>query len=416
MVRWVAIMDATHATGNPEAPEVRAPIRFGRAMRDAWPLDPKVIYLNHGTVGATPRRVMAAQQAIRDQIETRPSQFMLRELTSITVGVPRDEKPRLRIAADQVADFVAARGEDLVFVDNATTGANSVVRSFDWKPGDEAIVTDLGYGGVVNAARFATRERGATLRVVEMPYPPTPERVAEAIEAAIGPRTRMVVIDHICSESALLLPVAEIAARCHARGVAVLIDGAHAPGAIDLDIPAIGADWYVANLHKWAFAPRSSGILWAKPERQAALHPTVISWGLDQGFTAEFDLLGTRDPSCHLAAPEAIAYQKELGLEALRAYNHGLAWRGAHFLAERWGSRFEVPESMVGTMATVPLPERAGGDRDQAARLRDAILFEDRIEVQIHAWRGRTWVRISGQVYNDEDDLSRLAEAVSRRI
>ena len=408
-------MDATQATGNPKAPP-RAAVQFGRAMRDAWPLDPRLTYLNHGTVGATPRRVMAAQQAIRDEVEKQPSQFMLRELTSITIGVPRKDKPRMRVAADQVAEFVGARGDDLVFVENATTGANAVARSFDWEPGDEAILTDLGYGGVSNGVRFGTRERGATVRVVTMPYPPTPERMIEAIESAIGPRTRMVVIDHICSESALLLPVAEIVTRCHARGVAVLVDGAHAPGAIALDIPSIGADWYVANLHKWAFAPRSSGILWAGPERQRTLHPTVISWGLDQGFTAEFDLLGIRDPSCHLAAPAGIAYQRELGLDALRAYNHDLAWRGAQLLAERWGSRFEVPESMVGTMATVPLPERVGGDRDQAARLRDALLYEDSIEVQMHAWRGRTWVRISGQVYNDEEDLSRLAEAVSRRI
>lgn len=385
-------------------------------MRDAWPLDPEVVYLNHGTVGVTPRRVLAAQQAIRDHIETRPSQFMLRELTSIAVGMPRPEKSRMRLAAEPVAEFVGARSDDVVFVDNATTGANAVVRSVDWKAGDEVVITDLGYGGVVNAVRYATRERGATVRVVEIPYPPTPTQVVGAIEAAIGPRTRMVVVDHICSESALLLPVAEIAALCRARGVPILIDGAHAPGAIALDIPSIGADWYVANLHKWAFVPRSSGILWAKPERQAALHPAVISWGLDQGFTAEFDLPGTRDPSCHLAAPEGIAFQRELGVEALRAYNHDLAWRGAHMLADRWGTRFEVPESMVGTMATIPLPERAGVKGEQAARLRDALLFEDRIEVQIHAWRGRIWVRISGQVYNDEDDLSRLAEAVSRRL
>jgi isopenicillin-N epimerase len=411
----MAIMDAPQATGNLEATRV-AP-RFGRGMLAAWPLDPDVIYLNHGTVGVTPRRVLAAQQAIRDRIETRPSQFMLRELTAITVGVPRpQEKPELRKAADQIAAFVGAHGDDLLFVENATTGANSVVRSIEWKAGDEALVTDLGYGGVVNATRFATRERGATLRTVEMPYPPTPEAMVAAIDGAIGPRTRLVVVDHICSSSALLLPVAEIVARCRARGVPVLVDGAHAPGAIALDIPSLGADWYVANLHKWAFAPRSSGILWVKPERQAALHPTVISWGLDQGLTAEFDLLGTRDPSCHLAAPEGIAFQRELGVDALRRYDHGLAWNGAAILAERWGTRFEVPESMVGTMATVPLPERAGSTREQALRLRDALLFEEKIEVQVHAWRGRIWARISGQVYNDESDVERLAEAALRRL
>jgi isopenicillin-N epimerase len=254
------------------------------------------------------------------------------------------------------------------------------------------------------------------VRMVQIPDPPRPESILETIEAAIGPRTRMVVVDHVSSESALLLPVAEIVARCRARGVRVLVDGAHAPGAIDLQIPSVGADWYIANLHKWAFAPRSSGILWAPPERQSTLHPTVISWGLDQGFTVEFDLVGTRDPSCHLAAPFGLAFQRELGIDALRRYDHGLAWNGAALLAEHWGTRFEVPESMIGTMATVPLPERAGGDSERARRLRDALLFEDKIEVQLHAWRGRVWTRISGQVYNDEGDVERLAEAVLRRI
>jgi isopenicillin-N epimerase len=410
-------MDARHATGNLEAPAERATARFGRAMLDAFPLDPVVTYLNHGTVGVTPRRVMEAQQAIRDEIESRPSQFMLRELTAIQVGVATTEiAPRMRAAAAQVAAFVGARGEDVVFVDNATSGANAVFRSFDWNPGDEAVVTDLGYGGVSNALRYATRERGAHVRMVQIPDPPRPESILETIEAAIGPRTRMVVVDHVSSESALLLPVAEIVARCRARGVRVLVDGAHAPGAIDLQIPSVGADWYIANLHKWAFAPRSSGILWAPPERQSTLHPTVISWGLDQGFTVEFDLVGTRDPSCHLAAPFGLAFQRELGIDALRRYDHGLAWNGAALLAEHWGTRFEVPESMIGTMATVPLPERAGGDSERARRLRDALLFEDKIEVQVHAWRGRVWTRISGQVYNDEGDVERLAEAVLRRI
>jgi isopenicillin-N epimerase len=224
-----------------------------------------------------------------------------------------------------------------------------------------------------------------------------------------------VVVDHITSETALLLPLAEIAARCRARGVPVLADGAHAPGAIALDIPVLGVDWYVANLHKWAWAPRSSGILWAPLGRQAGLHPPVISWGLDQGFTAEFDLVGTRDPSAHLAAPAAIAFLRELGFDAVRAHNHALAWSAAKLLAARWGTELPMPESMVATMATVPLPAGLGATREDAARLRDALLFEDRIEVQLHAARGRLWVRVSAQVYNEMADYERLAEAVTRR-
>ena len=192
----------------------------------------------------------------------------------------------------------------------------------------------------------------------------------------------------------------------------MLADGAHAPGAIALDIESLGVDWYVANLHKWLWVPRSSGILWAAPDRQADLRPAVISWGLDQGFTTEFDLPGTRDPSPHLSAPAAIAFMQELGVQAVQRYNHALAWDGAHHLATRWGTEFLAPESMVGTLATVELPPSAGTTEEEAAALRDRLLFEDRIEVQMHAAWGRVHARISAQIYNDLSDIDRLADAV----
>jgi len=390
--------------------------RFGHRFRDEWAIDPELTYLNHGTVGAPPRRVLAAQARIRDEIERHPSRFLLRELTSIGVGAPRAEKPRMRAAADAVAEFVGARGDDLVFVDNVTTAINAVLRSFDFRADDEVLIGSLAYGAIANAAAYATRDRGARVRVVDLPYPETtPAAVADAYIAAIGPRTRMAIVDHITSESALIFPLAEIAAACRARGVLVLADGAHAPGAIPLDIASLGVDWYGANLHKWAYTPRSCGILWASPERQEGLHPTVISWGLDKGFTAEFDLVGTRDPSPHLAAPDGIAYLRDLGVGAVQAYNHDLAWEAARALGARWGTALGMPESMVGTMATFALPERLGASPTDAAQLRDALLFEDRIEAQIHAARGRLWVRLSAQVYNEMSDFERLGDAIAAR-
>lgn len=390
---------------------------FGRHRIGEWALDPEITYLNHGTVGAPPRRVLAKQQQIRDEIERRPSQYLLRELTGVApVGVPRTDPPRIRLAAASVAAFVGARGEDLVFVDNATSGANAVLRSIPFAAGDEILMTDRAYGGVLRAAKFAARERGAAVRFVELPYPiADPGVLVEVVAAALGPRTRLLVLDHITSESALIFPVREIAARCRAKGIPVLVDGAHAPGAIPLDIPSLGVDWYTANLHKWAFTPRSSAFLWVAPERREGLHPTVISWGLDQGLHAEFDLVGTRDPSPFLAAPEAIAFMNDLGLEALYAYNHGLAWEAARLLTERWGTTLGMPESMVGAMATIPLPERLGSTDEEAARLRDALLYEDRIEIQLHAWRGRLWVRLSAQIYNDIADVERLDRAIGAR-
>ena len=387
--------------------------KFGDAIRSEWPIEPGAIYLNHGTVGVAPRRVLAAQQAIREEIERHPSRFLLRELTSIGVGHPSGKVPRMRQAAAAVAEFLGARAEDLAFVDNATTGANAVLRSFPFEAGDEILVTDLGYGGVTNAATFAARQRGASIRAVTTPYPVrSASELTEAIVAAIGPRTRLAVIDHITSQSSLILPLPEIAAACHARGVAVLADGAHAPGAIALDIPSLGVDWYVANLHKWMWVPRASGIIWAAPDRQVGLHPAVVSWGLDQGMSAEFDLPGTRDPSSHLTAPTALALMREYGVDNVRQYNHTLAWSGAHHLAQRWGTKFEVPESMVGTMATLEMPERIGKTTEEALTVRDRLLFDHNVEVQVHSFRDRMHVRICGQVYNTMQDIDRLADAV----
>ena len=387
---------------------------FGHAMLASWPLEPGLTYLNHGTVGVTPLRVLEAQRQIRDEIERNPSRFLLRELTEIVVGAPTGRQPRLRAAADAVGEFLGVPGDDLAFVDNTTTGANAILRSLEFAPGDEIVVSDFGYGGVTRAVTFAARKHGAIVRTVEMPYPITSaEEVVSAFVDALGPKTRLAVVDHITSQSALILPLAAIAAACHERGIAVLADGAHAPGAVALDIPSLGVDWYVGNLHKWMWVPRSSGILWTSPARQKSLHAAVISWGLDCGFHAEFDLPGTRDPSPHLSAPAAIAFMRELGVDAVRGYNHALAWEGARLLADRWGTDFSTPESFIGTMATVALPPALGSSVEDASRLRDTLLHDKRIEVQLHSFRDKLYVRICGQIYNEMSDIERLADAVS---
>jgi isopenicillin-N epimerase len=378
-------------------------------------LEEDSVYLNHGTVGATPRRVIEAQRRIVDEMERHPSRFMLRELAELA-GITATGPSRLRVAAEAVASFVGARASDLVFVDNATTGVNAVLRSFDLREGDEVLLTDHNYGAIAHAARYVARGCGAALRTVTLPYPAyEPGKLLQAVEAAITPRTRIAVLDHITSESALVLPLAELAEICHRHGVAVLADGAHAPGAIALDVAALGVDWYAANLHKWAWAPRSSGFLWADPAQQPGLHPVVISWGLDEGYTREFDWVGTRDPTPYLAAPAGIELMRELDLEAVQRWNHGLAWESARLLTARWNTCFEPAEQTVGTMVTVPLPRSCGSTRAEAAALRDALLFDEGIEVQLHAWGGQLWTRVSAQVYNELADVALLADAVARR-
>jgi isopenicillin-N epimerase len=213
-----------------------------------------------------------------------------------------------------------------------------------------------------------------------------------------------------------VLPVAAIAAECHARGVQVLIDGAHAPGSIALDIAAIGADWYSANLHKWAHAPRACGILWAKPEHQPSLRHPVVSWGSGGGFHAEFEHHATIDPTSYLAAPEGIAMLREWDFGAVLDYMHRLALDAAATLTDRWGTKIDTPPDMIGAMVTVPLPEAAGATNEDATRLRLSLLVDDRIEAPVHAFHGRLWVRVSAQVYNDRADVVRLADAVQRRV
>ncbi len=329
-------------------------------MRTEWALDPRIVYLNHGTVGATPRRVLARQQAIRDEMERQPARFLLRECSGL-VGAPRTAPTLLRLAAAEVADFCGCEGDDLVFVDNATAGVNAVLQSLELQAGDEILVTDHTYGAVTMAAAFFASRAGARVVTATVPYPRFDrDEMLQSVSRALSSRTRLAILDHVSSESALVMPLAELAGICHTRGVPVLGDGAHAPGAIALDLCSLGVDWYTGNLHKWAWAPRSCGFLWTVRERQPSLHPVVISWGLGAGYTREFDWVGTRDPSPFLAAPEGIAFMRELGVEAVGRWNHDLAWQAAQAPRQRLGHRTRDRREV----------HRHDGDRALAAGLR----------------------------------------------
>src|SRR3977135_4452153 len=318
-------------------------LTFGRGMLEHWMLDPECTYLNHGTVGAPPRRVLQKQQALRDEIERQPSRFMLRELSG-GHPMPWRSVARLGEARDKVAAFVGSRPDDLVFVPNVTTGMNAVLGSLPLGAGDEVVITDLAYGAIALAAGFYCVRAGAALRTVHLEYPMREAGDAvEPIVRALTPQTKLVVIDHVTAQTALVLPVAALAAECHARGVPVLVDGAHVPGSRPLDIPSLGVDWYSANLHKWAHAPRGCGILWAAHERQSVLRFPVVSWGHDKGFREEFEHIATADPTSYLAAPEGLALLREWDFDACIKYMHGLAWEAADILTERWRTKFEIP-------------------------------------------------------------------------
>lgn len=372
---------------------------FGHARRADFLLAEGIDHLNHGGYGATPRRVLDAAGGWRLAMEADPSTFFRRDLSGL-----------LRRAADRVAGFLGGRGEDWAFVENATSGLNAIVASLALAPGDEILCLSQVYGAIGNALRYHAERVGARLVTVEVPVPFTdPAPLFGAISAALGPQTRLACFDHITSAGAVVLPIADMARVCRQRGVPVAIDGAHAPGQLALDVPALGIDWYVGNLHKWAFAAKGAAVVWCAPERQAALHPTAISHALGQGFTAEFDYTGTRDNSAWLAAPAALDYVNSLGAEAMRAHNAALARDAGAMLIEAWDGEAAAAPEFCASMVSVRLPGAAGGGRDAARRLAAPLNARHGITAAVMALDGGLWIRVSAQIYNEIGDYQRLA-------
>jgi len=348
-----------------------------------------------------------------------------------------DLEPALQHARAALGAFVAAEPDDLAFVPNATAGANTILRSLRFAPGDELLTTDHAYNAVKNAMEFVAARDGAFVVIAAVPFPgASAASVSEAVLAAVTPRTRLAVLDHITSATALVLPIAELVAALTARGVETLVDGAHAPGQVELDVPGIGATYYTANLHKWVCAPKGSGFVWVRPDRQDAIRPLAISHGAnsrraDQSrFRAEFDWTGTADPSAYLAVTDAIRFGEELmpgGWAALRARNHALALAGRDLLCDALGIDPPAGEAMVGSMASVPLPMELRPGRVQGVDLYDdpvhAHLMAHGMQVMVTPWpqrpEGGPWrrlVRISAAAYNDREQFARLADALPRAL
>jgi isopenicillin-N epimerase len=375
---------------------------LGEAIRRDFLLEDGFATTNHGAYGATPRKVLAAQDDWRARMERQPSRFFNGTIL-----------PALRAAADRLGALLGARGEDIAFVGNATEGINGVLRSLRFEPGDEILVLAHVYGAVRNTIRHVCSISGARMVEVPVTFPrPDDGELLAALAGAITGRTKLAVLDHITSSSALLLPIGQMVASCHAKGVPVLVDGAHAPGQVALDLTALDADWYVGNCHKWLFAPKGCGFLWARADRQAGIHPAVISHGYGQGFTAEFDWTGTRDPSAWLATPAALDFHARLGGPALMARNVALAAAAGAALAARWGTETGAGNRAAGSMAMVRLP---GGEAGQVVGLRAALL-EAGTDVPIIAHGSRLWLRLSAQAYNEPADFARMGTLVEAAL
>jgi isopenicillin-N epimerase len=349
--------------------------------------------------------VLEAAREWQARMEADPSTFFRHDLV-----------PGLREAARRVARLLGGEGEDWAFVENATAGLNAIIASLPLAPGDELLCLSQVYNAIGNALRYHAERIGGRVVTVDVPVPfVDPDRLLRPLAAALGPRTRLAVFDHITSAGAVVLPVREMAALCRERGVPVAIDGAHAPGQIALEVPALDVDWYVGNLHKWAFAAKGTAVIWCAPERQASLHPTSISPGLGQGFPAEFDYAGTRDNSAWLAAPAALDYLDALDPEAVHAHNRVLAAEAGALLCKAWDSEAAAAPEFRGSMVSVRLPGSAGADREAAHRLGARLNEEHGITAGVMVLDGALWIRVSAQVYNQIGDYERLA-AIGRTL
>lgn len=378
---------------------------YGDAAKPLWTLEPGMIFLNHGSYGATPKKVLAEQAKWRGQLEEQPCRF----INQIAPGA-------IRAAAADLAAFLGAEADDVVFVENTTQGINAILRSLPFQHGDEVVVVDHVYNAVRKTLDYVLERAGARLVVAPLGLPATPEAAVESLFDAVNARTRLILIDHIASVSAVVFPVANIAARASAHGIPVLVDGAHAPGMIDLDIPSLGVDYYVGNCHKWLCAPKGAAFLWARRERQASLHPTVISHDYLKGFTFEFDKVGTRDASAWLSVPAAIAFHKEMGGRALRARNHSVVTDAAVSLANSWKTKLGAPPSSFGAMATIALPDTLPADRASADALKAWLWANHRAEVHVMPFSGALWLRISVQAYNTAAECAALADLLPEAI
>lgn len=384
-------------------------------FRRLWGLQSGTVFLNHGSFGACPKPILDLQARLRRELEAEPVQFLWRRY-----------EERLAPARLALAKFLGADSRDLVFVTNATTGVNAVLRSLKLKRGDELLTTSLDYNACRNVLNVVAHQTGAKLVVAEIPFPlQSVDEITTAILRAVTKRTRLALLDHVTSNTAIIMPLHEIIPALEARGVETLVDGAHAPGMLPLNLRALRPTYYTANLHKWVCAPKGAAFLYVREDRQAGIQPAVISHGNNRtrpGFTPfqdRFDWAGTFDPTAWLCVPEALRWMGKLvpgGWRELRERNHQLAVQARNLLCERFEIEPPCPEELLGAMATIPLPQRFQKHKASGKIDREQLALYDRCGIEVPLSRFGTppqrWLRLSAQIYNSPADYKFLADAL----
>jgi isopenicillin-N epimerase len=387
-------------------------------LQRLWSLDPGIDFLNHGSFGASPKPVLAFQARIQKRLERQPVRFFLEEC-----------EPLLDEARSTLAKFLRADAADLVFVPNATTGVNTVLRSLRFRKGDELLVTNHAYNACRNALNFVAAQSGARVVPMVVPFPLRhASDVLDPILEAVTARTRLALLDHVTSPTALVMPIADLVRELDRRGVDTLVDGAHAPGMIGCDLRRLRAAYYTGNCHKWICAPKGAGFLHVRPDRQRELRPLSISHGANSPrrdrsrFQLEFGWTGTADPSPYLCVPEAIRFMGGLfpgGWAELMRHNRQLALDARRTLCRVLAIDLPCPDAMIGSLASIPLPARRASDRTvkrfEWDPLHRILWNKFQIEVPVLAWPAapKRVVRISAQLYNRKDQYERLARALA---
>jgi isopenicillin-N epimerase len=375
-------------------------------LRSLYLLDPNVTFLNHGSFGATPQPVFDAYQAWQRRLEWQPVRFLSVELAG-----------HLAAARSALGDYLHADAADLVYIPNATFGVNVVARSLSLGTGDEVLATDHEYGACDRVWRYLSRERGFTYcqQPVALPLT-TDEELTDQFWRGVSPRTRVIFLSHITSPTAVRLPVAAICARARAAGILTLIDGAHAPGQIDLDLPALGADFYTGNCHKWLSSPKGAAFLYARPAVQPLIEPLVVGWGYDaepgtsygSRFLDYLQWLGTIDYAAYLSVPAAIRFQTEHNWPRVRAECHHLVGAALAGIGALTGRPSIYPDdSFYHQMAAAPLPPAT-----DIVALKRRLIDEFRVEIPCTRWNERPFIRVSIQAYNTAEDVAVLVEAL----
>ena len=375
---------------------------LGRPLLGTFFLEPDVHYLNHGAFGALSRPVSETANSLRRRIEAQPSRFLNEDLPDM-----------IRKSADRLGEFVGARGQDLVFVPNATTAINAVLRSLVLLPGDEVVTTTHVYGAVARTLEFVCERSGARLVHAKLPFPATsPDDLTDAVLSAVTGRTRLIVVDHVTSPSALVVPIQGITDFAADRGIQVLVDGAHGPGMLPLQIEALNATWYAGNCHKWLGTPRGCGFLWTKPSRQSLVRPTTISHGVGVGYTEAFDWPGTIDFTPWLCVDAALDFRADIGEKRINTHCLKTIRKGAKLVASSVGGELGGTRQLMSFMAAIHLPVKRKASKKDALSLRSVLRNRHGIEVSMECIDDEIWMRVCAYVYNDISDFEALADVL----